>query len=76
VLVYGAGALGLTSVAALRLLYPDVEVAVVARFEAQHDMALQSARPRSSRTSPASLSSRRWPSGPVPCSTCPWTVFP
>jgi threonine dehydrogenase-like Zn-dependent dehydrogenase len=41
VLVYGAGALGLTSVAALRLLYPDVEVAVVARFEAQHDMALQ-----------------------------------
>ncbi|MHB8438174.1 MAG: zinc-dependent alcohol dehydrogenase [Acidimicrobiales bacterium] len=34
-LVYGAGALGCTSVAALRALYPDVEVGVVARFEAQ-----------------------------------------
>lgn len=34
-LVYGAGALGCTSVAALRALYPDVEVAVVARFDAQ-----------------------------------------
>jgi threonine dehydrogenase-like Zn-dependent dehydrogenase len=41
VLVYGAGALGLTSVAILRSLYPDVEVGVVARFEAQHEMALQ-----------------------------------
>lgn len=34
-LVYGAGALGLTSLAALRALYPGVQVAVVARFEAQ-----------------------------------------
>ena len=33
--VYGAGALGVTSVAALRCLYPEVEVAVVARFAAQ-----------------------------------------
>ncbi|HVA06411.1 MAG TPA: zinc-binding dehydrogenase [Acidimicrobiales bacterium] len=41
VLVYGAGALGLTSVAILRSLYPDVEVGVVARFEAQEQMALQ-----------------------------------
>jgi threonine dehydrogenase-like Zn-dependent dehydrogenase len=39
VLVYGAGALGLTSVAILRSLYPDVEVGVVARFEAQREMA-------------------------------------
>jgi threonine dehydrogenase-like Zn-dependent dehydrogenase len=39
VLVYGAGALGLTSVAILRSLYPDVEVAVVARFAAQKEMA-------------------------------------
>jgi threonine dehydrogenase-like Zn-dependent dehydrogenase len=39
VVVYGAGALGLTSVAALRGLYPGVEVAVVARFPAQGDMA-------------------------------------
>jgi len=38
-LVYGAGALGVTSVAALRALYPDVEVAVVARFPAQADFA-------------------------------------
>ena len=35
VVVYGAGALGVSSVAALRALYPDVEVAVVARFDAQ-----------------------------------------
>jgi threonine dehydrogenase-like Zn-dependent dehydrogenase len=41
VLVYGAGALGLTSVAILRALYPDVEVAVVARFAAQEAMALR-----------------------------------
>jgi threonine dehydrogenase-like Zn-dependent dehydrogenase len=39
VLVYGAGALGLTSVAILRSLYPDVEVGVVARFGAQREMA-------------------------------------
>ncbi|HUC05870.1 MAG TPA: alcohol dehydrogenase catalytic domain-containing protein [Acidimicrobiales bacterium] len=38
-LVYGAGALGLTSVAILRTLYPDVEVGVVARFDAQRAMA-------------------------------------
>jgi threonine dehydrogenase-like Zn-dependent dehydrogenase len=41
VLVYGAGALGLTSVAILRSLYPDVEVGVVARFDAQRAMAEQ-----------------------------------
>ncbi len=39
VVVYGAGALGLTSVALLRTLYPEVEVAVVARFPAQAEMA-------------------------------------
>jgi threonine dehydrogenase-like Zn-dependent dehydrogenase len=37
--VYGAGALGVTSVAVLRTLYPDVEVAVVARFAAQGALA-------------------------------------
>jgi threonine dehydrogenase-like Zn-dependent dehydrogenase len=41
VLVYGAGALGLTSVAILRLLYPEVEIGVVARFEAQEEMAVK-----------------------------------
>jgi threonine dehydrogenase-like Zn-dependent dehydrogenase len=40
-LVYGAGALGVTSVAAIKTLYPDVEVAVVARFEAQRELALR-----------------------------------
>jgi threonine dehydrogenase-like Zn-dependent dehydrogenase len=35
VLVWGAGALGSTTVAILRALYPDVEIAVVARFEHQ-----------------------------------------
>jgi threonine dehydrogenase-like Zn-dependent dehydrogenase len=41
VLVYGAGALGVTSVAILRSLYPDVEVAVVARFPAQAELAMR-----------------------------------
>ena len=41
VLVYGAGALGLTSVAILKALYPGVEVGVVARFEAQRAMAVR-----------------------------------
>ena len=39
VLVYGAGALGTTATAILRALHPDVEVMVVARFEAQADLA-------------------------------------
>jgi threonine dehydrogenase-like Zn-dependent dehydrogenase len=38
VLVYGAGSLGSCAVAILRALYPDVEIAVVARFEAQADL--------------------------------------
>ncbi len=38
-MVWGAGALGLTSLAILRALYPDVEVAVVTRFPAQVAMA-------------------------------------
>ncbi|MHB1503120.1 MAG: zinc-dependent alcohol dehydrogenase [Acidimicrobiales bacterium] len=39
VLVYGAGALGMTTLAVLRALYPDVEVAVIARFPAQAALA-------------------------------------
>jgi threonine dehydrogenase-like Zn-dependent dehydrogenase len=39
VLVFGAGALGLAAVAALRTLHPDVEVAVVARFPQQAALA-------------------------------------
>ena len=39
VLVWGAGSLGSCAVAILRLLYPDVEVAVVARFDAQAELA-------------------------------------
>jgi len=38
-IVYGAGALGLTSIAILRALYPEVEVAAVARFPSQAAMA-------------------------------------
>jgi threonine dehydrogenase-like Zn-dependent dehydrogenase len=38
-LVWGAGALGACGVAILRALYPDVEVAVVARFDSQADLA-------------------------------------
>jgi threonine dehydrogenase-like Zn-dependent dehydrogenase len=39
VLVYGAGCLGLCALAILRALYPDVAVAVVARFNAQAELA-------------------------------------
>jgi threonine dehydrogenase-like Zn-dependent dehydrogenase len=39
VLVYGAGSLGLCAVAVLRALYPDVEIAVVARFGVQAKLA-------------------------------------
>ncbi len=38
-LIYGAGALGVTSVAVLRTLYPEVEIGVVARFPAQAELA-------------------------------------
>ncbi len=38
-LVWGAGALGSCAVAILRVLYPDVEVAVVARFDSQAALA-------------------------------------
>ncbi|CAG6898102.1 zinc-binding dehydrogenase [Mycobacterium avium subsp. paratuberculosis] len=38
-LVYGAGSLGLCAVAILRALYPEVAVAVVARFDAQAELA-------------------------------------
>jgi threonine dehydrogenase-like Zn-dependent dehydrogenase len=41
VLVYGAGALGVTTVAVLRSLYPDAEVGVVARFPAQAALATE-----------------------------------
>ena len=39
VLVYGAGSLGLCAVTILRTLYPDMAVAVVARFDAQAELA-------------------------------------
>ncbi|MGH8983711.1 MAG: zinc-dependent alcohol dehydrogenase [Acidimicrobiia bacterium] len=39
VMVYGAGALGTCATAILRTLYPEVEVLVVARFDAQAEMA-------------------------------------
>jgi threonine dehydrogenase-like Zn-dependent dehydrogenase len=39
VLVYGAGSLGACAVAVLRALFPDVEVAVIARFDAQAALA-------------------------------------
>jgi threonine dehydrogenase-like Zn-dependent dehydrogenase len=38
-LVWGAGSLGSCAVAILRALHPDVEVGVVARFDAQADLA-------------------------------------
>ena len=45
-MVYGAGALGTCATAILRALYPDVEVLVVARFDAQADMRPQARRAR------------------------------
>ena len=38
-IVYGAGALGTTTTAILRALYPDVEVATIARWPGQAEMA-------------------------------------
>ncbi len=38
-LVYGAGALGTTTLTILQALYPDVEVGVIARFDAQAALA-------------------------------------
>jgi threonine dehydrogenase-like Zn-dependent dehydrogenase len=38
-LVYGVGALGSTTIAILRALHPDVEIAAVARFDGQAAMA-------------------------------------
>jgi threonine dehydrogenase-like Zn-dependent dehydrogenase len=38
-LVWGAGALGCSAVAALRALFPDVEVGIVARFDVQAELA-------------------------------------
>jgi threonine dehydrogenase-like Zn-dependent dehydrogenase len=40
-LVYGAGVLGLLSVAALRVLFPETRVAVVARYDHQAQLAAQ-----------------------------------
>ena len=37
--IYGAGALGTTALAIMRALYPDVDVLVVARFDAQKALA-------------------------------------
>jgi threonine dehydrogenase-like Zn-dependent dehydrogenase len=56
VVVFGAGALGLASVAILHALYPGVEVAVVARFPAQFDHG-----PRLRRLSWSSPTSPAWP---------------
>jgi threonine dehydrogenase-like Zn-dependent dehydrogenase len=39
VLVYGSGSLGCCAIAILRALYPDVEIAVVARFDSQAALA-------------------------------------
>jgi len=41
VIIYGAGALGSCATAIVRALYPDVEVGVVARFDAQAALATQ-----------------------------------
>ena len=63
--------------AILRALYPDVEVAVIARFEAQAALARQlGAHKVRATTSPAWPSSRSWPPGPAGCCTRPWTGLP
>ena len=77
VLVWGAGSLGSCAVAILRALYPDVEVGVVARFDAQADLAAQARRPPGV---PARHRSRRWsrswPRGPAACSGRRWRACP
>jgi len=52
-LVYGAGALGSCAVAILRALYPDVEVGVVARFDAQRALSEKLGASRVFRHEPA-----------------------
>jgi threonine dehydrogenase-like Zn-dependent dehydrogenase len=49
-LVYGAGVLGLLSVAALRALYPSARVVVIARYPHQEELALQLGAERVIRT--------------------------
>ncbi len=52
VLVWGGGALGSSAIAILRALHPDVEVGVVARFDAQADLASKLGAARVFRLSP------------------------
>ena len=52
VLVWGAGALGSCAVSILRCLHPDVEVGVVARFDAQADLATRLGAHRVFRLAP------------------------
>src|SRR3954447_13898619 len=52
-MVYGAGALGSCAVAVLTALYPDVEVGVVARFDAQRKLAEELGASRVFRHEPA-----------------------
>ena len=74
--VYGAGALGLTSIAILRALYPDVEVAAVPASRPRRPWRSGSAPRWSSTTSRLSPWWRPWPSGPAGCCTSPCSVCP
>jgi threonine dehydrogenase-like Zn-dependent dehydrogenase len=79
VLVYGAGSLGLCAVAVLRALYPQVAVAVVARFDARRNWRAGSAQTSCSCTNPASPSSRNWSRGVEGgcgsrCRGCRWPI--
>ena len=77
VLVWGAGSLGSCAVAILRALYPDVEVGVVARFDAQADLAQHARRPPGvPARHPARRWSKRWPSGRAASSGRPWRACP
>ena len=76
VVVVGAGALGLASVAILSALYPEVEVAVVARFPVQFEMARAFGASLVLPTSPAWPWSRPWPSGRVASCTAAFDGLP
>ena len=76
VVVYGAGSLGCAAVAMLRALYPDVEVAVIARFEAQAALARKLGAHKVLDHEPRLALSRSWRPGPAACCTRRWAVCP
>ncbi|VBA51843.1 Starvation-sensing protein RspB [Mycobacterium attenuatum] len=72
-LVYGAGSLGLCALVIVRELYPDVAVAVVARFPAQAELAQRFGVAKVLAHEPRWPSSRNWwPGAAAGCASRCW----